>query len=199
MLFQKRFHDRIRSGEITTTVRIWKSQRVSVGKRYRVGDGCIEVDDVRRINFDDITPRLARASGFPGVTDLLKTARHGSGEQVYVVRFHHVGASVETTDPGTLAPQALADLANRLEAMDRRSRSGPWTLETLRAIRRHPGRRAADLAAATNRDRDTFKADVRKLKRLGLTVSLEVGYRLSAAGEQYLAERPSVQHEFRSR
>jgi predicted transcriptional regulator len=71
--------------------------------------------------------------------------------------------------------------------MDRTSRTGPWTRATLEAIEASPGRRAADLAAALGRERDDWKRDVRKLKELGLTSSLEVGYRLSPRGAAYLA------------
>jgi biotin operon repressor len=73
--------------------------------------------------------------------------------------------------------------------MDRRARSGPWTRKTLELIRAQPGVRAADLAAELGRPRDDFKQDVRRLKRLGLTISLEIGYRLSPLGEAFLGRR----------
>lgn len=88
MQFLKRLRDPIRNGEITTSIRIWRRPRVKTGGRYRFEDGYLVVDALHRIDFDDITPRLARESGFAGVADLLKTARHGSGETVYLVEFH---------------------------------------------------------------------------------------------------------------
>jgi hypothetical protein len=90
MQFTKRLRDRIRTGEITCTVRIWKKQRVHVGGRYRMDEGEIEVDSIEPIGFPDITPQLARASGFAGVLDLLKVAKHGSGDKIYLIRFHYV-------------------------------------------------------------------------------------------------------------
>jgi len=90
MLFAKRLREGVRRGEITCSVRIWKNPRVSVGKRYRMEDGEIEVDSIQPIGFPDITPQLARASGFLGVLDLLKVAKHGSGEKIYLVHFHFV-------------------------------------------------------------------------------------------------------------
>jgi predicted DNA-binding transcriptional regulator YafY len=75
--------------------------------------------------------------------------------------------------------------------MDRRAFNGAWTRETLRAIRVGPGVRAADLARELGRPRDEFKRDVRKLKNLGLTISLEIGYRLTSRGEALLAHRPN--------
>jgi hypothetical protein len=88
MQFTKRLREPIRRGEITMSVRIWQSPHVKVGRRYRLGDGAVVVDAIRQIEFDDITPTLARRSGFAGVADLLKTATHGPGENVYLVEFH---------------------------------------------------------------------------------------------------------------
>jgi hypothetical protein len=90
MIFTKRLRDRVRSGDITCSVRIWKNPRVKRGGRYRMEEGQIEIDSIAEISLSDITPALARSSGFSGVVDLLKIAKHGSGENVYLVRFHYV-------------------------------------------------------------------------------------------------------------
>jgi hypothetical protein len=90
VLFTKRLREGVRRGEITCSVRIWLRPRVVVGKRYRMEEGEIEVDSVIPITYADITPEVARASGFRGVVDLLKVAKHGRGEDVYLVRFHYV-------------------------------------------------------------------------------------------------------------
>jgi hypothetical protein len=90
MMFAKRLRDGVRCGEITTSVRIWQSPRVTVGRRYRMEEGEIEVDSIEPIGFPDITPQLAQASGFLGVLDLLKIAKHGKGEKIYLIRFHYV-------------------------------------------------------------------------------------------------------------
>jgi hypothetical protein len=88
--FEKRLRDGVRRGEITCSVRIWISPRVKVGGRYRMEEGEIEVESILPIELGDITPELARASGFKGVVDLLKVAKHGRGENVYLVRFHYL-------------------------------------------------------------------------------------------------------------
>ena len=93
MMFAKRLRDGVRRGEITCSVRIWMRPHVKVGGRYRMDDGAIEVDSIETIGFPDITPALARASGFLGVLDLLKVAKHGRGENIYLVRFHYVPKS----------------------------------------------------------------------------------------------------------
>src|SRR5216684_5941384 len=90
MTFTKRLRDGVRRGEITCSVRIWKHPHVTVGNRYRMDEGEIEVDSVLPISLADITPELARESGFKGVVDLLKIAKHGTGENVYLIRFHYL-------------------------------------------------------------------------------------------------------------
>jgi hypothetical protein len=90
MTFTKRLRDGVRRGDITCSVRIWLRPHVKVGARYRVDEGEIEVDSIEQIGFPDITPQLALASGFLGVLDLLKIAKHGKGENIYLVRFHYI-------------------------------------------------------------------------------------------------------------
>ena len=90
MVFTKRLRERVKSGEITCSVRFWLRPRVRVGERYRMDDGAIEVDAIEQIGFPEITPALAKESGFLGVLDLLKVAKHGKGENIYLVRFHYV-------------------------------------------------------------------------------------------------------------
>ena len=90
MVFAKRLREGVRLGEITCSVRIWMRPHVKVGARYRMEEGEIEVDSIQPIGFPDITPQLVRASGFLGVLDLLKVAKHGKGQNIYLVRFHYV-------------------------------------------------------------------------------------------------------------
>ena len=89
MTFTKRLREPIMRGEITCSVRIWQRPHVTIGGHYVLGDGFIEVTSVRRITLEQITPELARRSGFAGVVDLLKVARHGPGEKVYLIEFEY--------------------------------------------------------------------------------------------------------------
>ena len=84
-------HERVASGEITCSVRIWQKPRVKVGGRYALGPGAVHVTSLREITLADVTPDLARRSGFAGVVDLLKVAKHGPGERVYLVEFEYRG------------------------------------------------------------------------------------------------------------
>ena len=90
MQFTKRLREGIRRGRIRCSIRIWQSPRVKVGGRYAMEDGHIVVDSVTPIEISDITYDLARESGFESVEDLLAIARHGSGENVYLIRFHYL-------------------------------------------------------------------------------------------------------------
>jgi hypothetical protein len=90
MMFAKRLRDGVRDGSITCTVRIWQSPRVKVGGRYPIGGGQVVVDSIREITLADVADDLARRSGFEGVGDLLGTAQHGSGTNVYLIEFHYL-------------------------------------------------------------------------------------------------------------
>lgn len=90
MTFTKRLRGGVRRGDITCSVRIWQRPRVKVGARYSMEEGEIEVDSIEPIGLPDITPQLACKSGFLGVVDLLKVAKHGKGDNIYLVHFHYV-------------------------------------------------------------------------------------------------------------
>ncbi len=93
MMFTKRLREPVMRGEVTCSVRVWQRPHVKVGGRYPLGSGHIVVTSLREIGFGDITGELARRSGFEGVVDLLKVAKHGRGEKVYLVEFEYGGAA----------------------------------------------------------------------------------------------------------
>lgn len=95
-MFAKALRDRVRSGEITTSVRIWLTPRVRVGGRYRVLDGHIEVTRLQEIDLEDVTEAMAREGGFASLADLMETARHGRGERVFRVDFVFAGPDDRT-------------------------------------------------------------------------------------------------------
>ena len=90
MVFAKHLREGVRRGDITTSIRIWQSPRVKVGGRYPMEEGSIVVESIQPMALGDITHRMAAESGFEGVVDLLKVAKHGSGRNVYLVRFRYV-------------------------------------------------------------------------------------------------------------
>jgi hypothetical protein len=99
VVFAKRLREGVIRGQITSSIRIWTSPHVKAGNRYSMGDGEIEVESITQIGFPDITPELARESGFLGVLDLLKVAKHGKGDNVYLIRFHYIPPSKKKSRP----------------------------------------------------------------------------------------------------
>jgi hypothetical protein len=189
-------------GSITVTFRRWKRRHVVPGNVYRTPAGMLQVDAVDVVDPDRISDADARRAGAPDAAELRVRLGGDPAVPVYRIAFHRL----ETSDPrtelahdGRLSDADAAAIDARLDRLDRVSKFGPWTAQVLDLIARHPGRRAGDLAAMVGRERAPFKLDVRKLKNLGLTLSLDVGYRLSPRGEAYLARTrraaPSGAHE----
>ena len=107
MVFAKRIREGVVRCEITTSIRIWTSPHVKAGNRYRMGEGEIEIESITPIGFPDITPELARESGFLGVLDLLKVAKHGKGNNIYLIRFHYVPPRRKRAHPPTKPKKAV--------------------------------------------------------------------------------------------
>jgi hypothetical protein len=150
--------------------------------------GVLAVDHVDEVAISEITDKDARRAGFASRADLLADLRSQREGRVY-----RIGLRVDGPDPRValreqsgLTGDELAAIEHRLARLDAASRHGPWTMAVLRLIRDRPAVRAADLAPALGQDTQPFKRDVRKLKELGLTESLEVGYRLSPRGRDVL-------------
>ncbi len=172
--------------------RRWKRRQVSAGNTYRTMAGRVVVDEVVQVAPSRIRSVDARAAGYPSVAAAVADLRGTPGDPVFLLRLH----LAEDDDPrATLAATAelstedVAEITRRLDRLDRASNHGPWTSDTLAIIQRRPAVRAGDLAAELGREMLPFKVDVRKLKNLGLTLSLEVGYRLSPRGAAYLRAR----------
>ena len=187
----QRFHAGLADGSITLAFRRWRKPAAKAGGRQRTPIGELAVDAVDAVDPADVTEADARAAGYRDRDELLgEVERHGHADgTLYRIALHLAGpdprvALRERTD---VTDEEWAQLAARLERLDRASRHGPWTATVLRLIAERPAVRAPDLAASLGRETPPFKADVRKLKELGLTESLEVGYRLSPRGRWVLA------------
>lgn len=192
MLFAKWAWEGVADGSITVTFRRWKRRQAVAGHVYRTAAGRIAVTAVDVVDEGSVTDADAQASGYPSAAALLGDLRGTPELPLYRIRFH----AVHDPDPRdelaatpTLTDEQRAELDTRLDRLDRASRHGPWTREVLELIAARPAVRAGDLAEALGRERLDFKVDVRKLKALGLTLSLPVGYCLSPRGEAYLAGR----------
>jgi hypothetical protein len=192
MLIQARFGEGIRSGAVTLTFRRWKRCQVVAGHQYRTAAGRIEVDAVDVVDAQRITNADARRAGYSTHDEVVAALRGDPDLPVYRIRLHAIAGPDprdELAGSARLLADDVADLDRRLDRLDRAGSNGAWTAAVLEAIAQRPGVRAADLAASFGRETQPFKLDVRKLKNLGLTISLEVGYRLSPRGEAYLRAR----------
>jgi hypothetical protein len=180
----------IAAGTVTLLFRRWERPRVLVGGTQRTPVGVLEFTAVDPMNLADLTVDDARAAGFADV-DALRAAQTGDGRLYRVtVRLAGPDPRVALRARSRLSAAARAEVGERLARLDRASRRGPWTAAVLDLIAEHPGVRAPDLAATLGMETLPFKRDVRKLKELGLTESLEVGYRLSPRGRAW-RRRPS--------
>jgi hypothetical protein len=189
VLFEQRFWPGIADGSVTVTFRRWKRRQVIAGRRYRTPAGFIVVDRVDVVDEARITRVDARRSGFTSVDSLRAALRGPPDRDVYRIQFHADHGPDERAELAAaddLSAADLAELTTRLDRLDRASSHGAWTRETLRLIESHPARRAGDLSPMVGRELQPFKLDVRKLKNLGLTISLDIGYELSPRGQAFL-------------
>jgi hypothetical protein len=183
----------VAAGHVDRAFRRWARPTVKTGGRLRTAIGELAIDEVAVVDVESITEADARHAGFADRAALLASLRPEG--TLHRIRFHVAGpdARAALRERSLLSADDLATVLARLARFDAASRHGPWTEATLRLIAAHPARRAPDLAATLGRETAPFKTDVRKLKELGLTESLEVGYRLSPRGRAVLgtiAERP---------
>ncbi|WUH98893.1 hypothetical protein OHR68_36185 [Spirillospora sp. NBC_00431] len=186
MLFRREVLEGIAGGRIDRVFRVWAQPRVRAGSTQRTWAGIIVIDSVTAVTPEEITEQDALRSGFKSRAALLTALSKSTKEGGYHRVMLHLGGPdprSELAGNADLTDQELADLKAALDAIDTRSRRAPWTREVLRLIEEHPGLRALDLAERLDRDKLPFKADVRRLKALGLTESLETGYRLSPRGK----------------
>ena len=188
MLFRSAELEAIRAGTVDLAFRRWKRPALKPGTRLRTAIGVVEIGDVACIDPHAISREDARRAG-AGDRDALvsRLEAHRDGA-VYRIALRYAGEDRRVALRDALpSADELARIGSRLARFDAASRHGPWTMAVLASIADNEGIRAADLAARLGRDTLPFKADVRKLKELGLTESLDVGYRLSPRGRAVLA------------
>lgn len=178
----------IGAGRIDLAFRRWSRPTVKTGGTLRTAIGVLRIDAVDAIELASVTDRAARRAGFADRAALeAELDRHRAG-QLYRIRLHLDGEDprIALREAAELTADDIAAITTRLDRLDRASSHGVWTRSTLALIRDRPAVRAPDLAASVGRETQPFKTDVRKLKNLGLTISLGTGYELSPRGRAYL-------------
>jgi hypothetical protein len=178
----------IADGTVTLAFRRWDRPRMSRGSTQRTTAGVVRIDSVDEVEPDTLTDDDARRSGVRSLAELQGLLSRRPGAHVYRMRISPAGPDprVALREETALSPEDRTALDVRLDRWDAARADGPWTRTVLWLIAERPGVRAPDLAASLGRETLPFKRDVRKLKELGLTRSLPVGYELSPRGRAYL-------------
>ena len=178
----------IAEGSVTLAFRRWDRPRVRPGGTQRTVAGVVRFDTVEQVDPATLTQDDAARAGVRSLAALLRLLDRRDGANVYRMQVSPAGADPRVALRGQdqLTDDDRRALDARLDRMDAARADGPWTREVLRLIADRPGVRAPDLAASLGRETLPFKRDVRKLKELGLTRSLEVGYEISPRGQAYL-------------
>jgi hypothetical protein len=182
---------RIRDGSIDLAFRRWERPRLLVGTRMRTSVGLVEVTSVDRVAASAITAADARRSGAPSRVELLRRLAPKAPLPIWRVGLHFAGDDprIALRADAVLSSSERAALVARLDRLDAASPAGPWTRTVLAMIAARPAVRAPDLAATFGQQTVIFKRNVRKLKELGLTESLDVGYRISPRGAALLEQQ----------
>jgi hypothetical protein len=189
MLFERRLRDGIHSGTIVLAFRRWKRSQVVTGHCYRTGIGLVEVEAVDIIEPSAVDASQAREAGYTTVDDLLADLRGDADLPLFRIRLRRVDRADprdELASAANLTEAELAELDRRLSRIDRSSGRGPWTGAVLMLIADRPDTVSTDLAQAMGWERQDFKLHVRRLKELGLTISMKIGYQLSPRGQAYV-------------
>ena len=189
MLIKRAVLDGIVEGRIDLAFRRQRRPTVKTGGSLRTAVGQLAIGRVDEVSARQITAADARRAGYASRAEHLRELARKEEGRIYRVELALGGPDprVGLRESADLSDADVAELDRRLTRLDTASTHGPWTMETLRLIDAHPATLSTDIAAMVGRERKPFKTDVRKLKELGLTESLEVGYRLSPRGRAYLA------------
>ncbi|WP_199430512.1 hypothetical protein [Qaidamihabitans albus] len=178
----------VAEGTVTQVFRRWAKPNVRPGDTVRTVAGVIAVESVEPIDPMAIREADAAAAGQRSAADVRAALRGSDDHPTYRIRVRWAGPDprIALGADDDLSPEQAEQIGRRLAQLDARSSHGAWTRAVLELIAAHPGRRAGDLADLLGREKQALKLDIRKLKNIGLTQSLEVGYRLSPRGAAYL-------------
>ena len=188
MLLKQDTLEGIAKGTITALFRRWTTPRVKAGSTFRTVAGVVAVDSVEPASETAITDLEARKAGFESRAALVSELSKYPDGQLYRIAVRLAGADprVALRVDARLTAADVQALERKVAAMGAKSKDGPWALRVLRLIEQRPGVLAARLARSLDMETALFKPRVRQLKELGLTESLEIGYRLSPRGQAFL-------------
>ena len=189
MIFRQEFLEGIQKGSVTVAFRRWRRPSVKAGGTLLTAVGLLHIRDVNPVTLESISNADARRAGYDSRQTLVDELTERSDGKLYRIELGALEADPRIALRKKRASDSdLQALIVRLDRLDARSGGSPWTRRVLDLIHAHPARRAGDLCTMAGQDKMSFKLNVRKLKTLGLTESLEVGYRMSPRGSALLDE-----------
>lgn len=193
MIFRKDFLDKIKSGKVRVAYRNWVRPTVKAGGTLHTPVGLLEILSLTPVGADTLSSKHAEAAGFESLKNLKEELEKKKGGVVYEIKFKLRGPDprIKLRNKSKFDNAELSNLLEKLKRFDTYSKLGPWTAKTMRVIETLPSTPARVLAEKLKMDTEKFKINVRKLKGLGLTVSLGTGYKLSPRGENLLKKATS--------
>jgi len=191
MLFKRVILQSIQRGEVTLAFRRWRRPTVVLGSLLHTEIGRLEIQSLEEVTPESVTDADAHQAGFANRALLMGSLRDDPGSRLYRIQVRFAGADprIALRETSALDAGEITELNQRLDRLDRASAIGPWTHRVLRAIVEQPDLAAGDLASRLDVEKEWLKRNVRKLKNLGLTESLQPGYRLSPRGRAFLEQK----------
>ena len=195
MLLNRDTADGIANGSITLVLRRWDVPRVKAGGTQRTPAGTIRIDAVTEYpGSHRVTAAQARAAGYPDAKSAQKDLDGRPARHTYTIAVSYLAPDErpELASDDQLGDTDVDTISARLQRWDAAA-IAPWTRQYLTMIAANEAVRAPDLAVRVGLDTPRFKRRVRQLKGLGLTISLDVGYRISPRGRAFLARQGTIE------
>lgn len=193
MLFKAAVLKAIAEGRVDLAFRLWKKPTIKAGGTLRTGIGVLAIEGVREIRLADVTDADAKRAGFDTRDHLLRSLGDEQGRTPYRIEFHVKGDDprVLLSSNSNMTTTEVAAVHAKLDRLDQRSPEGHWTATALRMIAGEDGLTAGEIARALSVETSILKQRIRQLKKLGLTESLQRGYRLSPRGKRFVTLYPA--------
>jgi len=188
MLFRSKTLDLIKKGKVTIAFRKWKRPTVKEGGTLITRAGMLRIEDITPISLDAIKKKELTLAGYENKNQLAEYIKKKKEGILYKISFHLEGEDprIALREVTELSTDDFNLILEKLERLDQYSREGPWTFQILNLIEKHPQRLAKELADEMGVEKAWFKPNVRKLKKLGLTISHKIGYTISPRGKAFV-------------
>lgn len=188
MLFKKEFLTLIEQGKVQTAFRKWRRPSVSESGTLLTSVGQLRIKSIEQIKYEQITDDEILNAGYKNRAELDKEFSFKEEGDIYKIQFEFEQADprIELSENTDISDNEMNEIHNKLMRYDSHGKVKNWTLKILETIHVEPGKNAVDYAAKLGYEKEWFKLNIRKLKNLGLTISLTDGYDISPRGKVVL-------------